>query len=173
MAADVRRQVVRRGVGEVVEEAGADQRAEGRLAELDRALDEVDGGDPVLAVRAHVVADDERAVRPADEHRPIEAQLVDDRRDVVGPEAAVGVVLRFGRRLRHAVAAQVAGDEPELLGERLSYCFAQHRWFCDQPWMNTIGGAVRRAPLADVQPQPAAAVTVWICIACSCGDLPS
>ena len=27
------------------------------------------------AVRAHVVADDEGAVRPADEHRPVEAQL--------------------------------------------------------------------------------------------------
>ena len=22
----------------------------------------------------------------------------------------------------------------------LSYCLAQHRWFCDQPWMNRIGG---------------------------------
>ena len=35
---------------EVVEEARADQRAEGRLAQLDGALDEVDRGDPVLAV---------------------------------------------------------------------------------------------------------------------------
>ena len=57
---------------EVVEKAGADQRAEGGLAQLDRALDEVDRGDPVLAVRAHVVADDEGAVGPADEHRPVE-----------------------------------------------------------------------------------------------------
>src|SRR5439155_2428151 len=23
----------------------------------------------------------------------------------------------------------------------LSYCFAQQRWFCDQPWMNRMGGA--------------------------------
>ena len=75
MAADVGRQVVGGGVREVVEEAGADQRAERRLAELDGALDEVDRGDPVLAVRAHVVADDEGAVGPADEHRPVEAQL--------------------------------------------------------------------------------------------------
>ena len=35
---------------EVVEEAGADQRAEGRLAQLDRALDEVDRRDSILAV---------------------------------------------------------------------------------------------------------------------------
>ena len=70
---DVGRQVVGGGVGEVVEEAGADQRAERRLAELDGALDEVDRGDPILAVRAHVVADDEGAVGPADEHRPVEA----------------------------------------------------------------------------------------------------
>ena len=34
--------------GEVVEEARADQRAERRLAQLDRALDEVDRGDPIL-----------------------------------------------------------------------------------------------------------------------------
>ena len=39
---DVGRQVVGGGVGEVVEEAGADQRAERRLAQLDGALDEVD-----------------------------------------------------------------------------------------------------------------------------------
>ena len=69
---DVGRQVVGGGVDEVVEKAGADQRAEGRLAQFDRALDEVDRRDSILAVRAHVVADDEGAVRPADEHRPVE-----------------------------------------------------------------------------------------------------
>ncbi len=42
---DVRRQVVGGGVDEVVEEAGADQRAERGLAQLDGALDEVDRGD--------------------------------------------------------------------------------------------------------------------------------
>ena len=94
----------------MVEEARADERAEGGLAELDRALDEVDRGDPVLAVGAHVVADDERAVRPADEHRPVEVQLLDDRRHVVGPEPAVGVVLGLERRLGHAVTAQIVGD---------------------------------------------------------------
>jgi hypothetical protein len=45
----------------VVEEARADQRAERRLAQADGPGDEVDGGDPVLAVRAQVVADDEAA----------------------------------------------------------------------------------------------------------------
>ena len=103
---------------EMVEKTRADQRAEGRLAQLDRALDEVDRGDSVLAVHAHVVADDEGAVRPADEHRPVEPQLVDDRRHVVGPELAVGVVLGLERRLGHAVTAEVVGDEPELVGER-------------------------------------------------------
>ena len=48
---------------------------------------------------------------------PVEAQLVDDRRHVVGPELAVGVVLGLERRLGHAVAAEVVGDEPELVGE--------------------------------------------------------
>ena len=47
--ADVGRQIVGRGVGEVVEESRADQRAEGRLA-ADRTLDEVDRRDLVLAV---------------------------------------------------------------------------------------------------------------------------
>ena len=92
------------------------------------------------AVRAHVVADDEGAVGPADEHRPVEGELVDDRRHVVGPEPAVGVVLGLERRLGHAVAAQVERDEPELVGQALSYCGAQQRWFCDQPWMKRIGG---------------------------------
>ena len=39
----------------------------------------------------------------------------------------------------------------------LSYCFTQQRWFCDQPWMNRIGGPSASAPLAHVQPQTAAA----------------
>ena len=103
---------------EMVEKTGADQRAEGFLAQLDRALDEVDRSDSILAVRSHVVADGEAAVGPPDEHRPVEAQLVDDRRQVVGPELGVGVVLGLERLLGHAVAAEVEGDEPELVGER-------------------------------------------------------
>ena len=85
---------------------------------LTRALDELDRGDSILAVRAHVVADDEGTVGPADEHRPVEPQLVDDRRHVVGPEPAVGVVLGLERRLGHAVAAEVVGHQPELVGQR-------------------------------------------------------
>src|SRR5262249_18479632 len=105
------------GPGEVVEKAGADERAEGGLAQLDRALDEVDRGDPVLAVGAHIVADDERAVGPADEHQLVETQLLDDRRHVIGPELAVGGVPGLERGLGHPVAAEIAGDEPELAGE--------------------------------------------------------
>ena len=65
-----------RRVDEVVEKARADQRAEGSLAEPGGALDEIDRGNFVLAVRADVVADDEGAVRPADEHRAIKTQLI-------------------------------------------------------------------------------------------------
>src|SRR6185503_11070540 len=66
--ADVGRQVICGQVGEVIKEAGADQRAEGRWAELDGCFHEVDCGDALLAVFAYVVADDERAVGPAHEH---------------------------------------------------------------------------------------------------------
>ena len=94
-AQDVGGKVVGGGVGEVVEEARADQRPERRRAQLDAPGGEVDRGDPVLAVRAHVVADDEAAIGPAHQHRPIQTQLLDDGRHVVGPELAVGVVLGF------------------------------------------------------------------------------
>jgi hypothetical protein len=56
---DVGRQVVGGGVGDVVEKARADQRAERGRAQPDRRGDEVDGADPVLAVGAQAVADDE------------------------------------------------------------------------------------------------------------------
>ncbi len=155
--ADVGRQVVGGGVGEVVEKAGADQRAERRLAQLDRALDEVDRRDPILAVRAHVVADDEGAVRPADEHRPVEPQLVDDRRHVVGPELAVGVVLGLERRLGHAVAAEVVGHEPELVGERALVLLGPAEMVLRPAVDEQDRRPVRLAPLAHVQPQAAAA----------------
>ena len=86
---DVGRQVVRCGADKVVEKARPDEGSERRLAEPDSAFDELDRSDAILPVGAHVVADDERAVGPADEHRAVEAQLVEDRRHVVGPERAV------------------------------------------------------------------------------------
>lgn len=101
----------------MVEEAGADQGAEGRLSQFDCALHEVDRGDPSLAVCADVVADDETPVGPADQYGPVEVQLGDDGRYVVAPETVLGVVLRLQRRLGHAVTAQVVGDESKLVGE--------------------------------------------------------
>ena len=131
---------------------GPMQRAERGLAELDGALDEVDRRDPLLAVRADVVADDECAVGPADQHRPVEAQLVDDRRHVVGPEPAVGVVLGLERRLGHAVAAQVVGDEPELVRERALVLLVPAEMVLRPAVDEQDRRAVRVAPLADVQP---------------------
>ena len=124
---------------------------------LTRALDEVDRRDPLLAVRAHVVADDEGAVGPADEHRPVEAQLVDDRGEVVGPELAVGVVLGLERRLGHAVAAQVEGDEPELVGQRALVLLGPAQMVLRPAVDEQDRRPVRLAPLAHVQPQTAAA----------------
>ena len=59
--------------------------AEGSLTQLDGAADEVDRPDPVLAVRAHVVADDEGAVNQPTSTGRSSPNSVDDRRDVVGP----------------------------------------------------------------------------------------
>ena len=98
-----------------------------------------------------------RAVRPADEHRPVEAQLVDDRRQVVGPEPAVGVVLRLERRLGHAVAAEVVGDEPELVGERALVLLHPAEVVLRPAVNEQDRRPVRLAPLAHVQPQAAAA----------------
>ena len=157
-AADVGRQVVRGQVREVVEEAGADQRAEGRRAELDDALDEVDRGDAILAVRAHVVADHEGAVGPADEHRPVEtaaASMIEARSSAQRP--AVGVVLGLERRLGHAVAAQVERDEPELVGQRALVLLRPAEVVLRPAVDEQDRRRVRRSPLADVEPQAAAA----------------
>ena len=126
--------------------------------ELDRALDEVDRGDSILAVRTHVVADDEGAVGPADEHRPVETELVDYRRDVVGPEPVVGVVLRLQRRLGHAVAAEVVRDEPELVGKRALVLLGPAEVVLRPAVDEEDRRPVRVAPLAHVQPQAAASL---------------
>src|SRR6266511_4116817 len=155
--ADVGRQVVGGCADKVVEEAGADQRAERRLAQLGRALDEVDRCDSILAVRADVVADDEGAVGPADQYRPVEAQLVDDRRYVVGPELAVGVMLGLERSFGHPVATQVVGDEPELVRERAFVLLGPAEMILRPAVDEQDRHPVRVAPLAHVQPQAAAA----------------
>ena len=136
---------------------GPMKRAEGGLTELRDALDEVDRGDSLLAVGAHVVADDEGAVRPADEHRPVEAQLVDDRREVVGPERVVRVVLGLERRLGHAVAAQVVGDKPELVGQRALVLLGPAQMVLRPAVDEQDRRPVGLAPLTNVQPQAATA----------------
>ena len=47
--------------------------------------DEIDPGNPGVSIGAKVVGDDEAAIRPRHEHRPVEAGLFDDRRQVVCP----------------------------------------------------------------------------------------
>ena len=146
-----------RGAGEVIEEARADERPEGGLAQPDRAFDEVDGGNSVLAVRADVVADHERAVGPPHEHRPLEGQLIDDGSHVIGPELAVRVVLRLERRLGHPVAAQIVGHEPKLVGQ-LALVLLGPAEVVLRPAVNEQDRRpVRPPPLADVQLQAAAA----------------
>jgi DNA-binding CsgD family transcriptional regulator len=157
MAAQVGGQVVGGGVDEMVEERRADQRAEGALLQLDGALHEVDRRDRVLAVGAHVVADDEGAIRPADQDRPVEPQLVGDGRQVVGPEPAVGVVLGLERRLGHAVAAQIVGHQPELAGERALVLLHPAEMVLRPAVDEQDRRPVLPAPLADVQGQATAA----------------
>ena len=153
---DVGWQVVRGGVDEMVEEARAYQRAERRLAELGHAFDEVDRSDATLAIHAYVVTDDERAVRPPDEYRCIEMQLVDDRGHVVGPKPTVGVVPRLERRLGHAVTTQVVGDEPELLRERALVLLRPAEMVLRPAVNEEDRRPVRAPPLAHVQPESAA-----------------
>jgi hypothetical protein len=143
---------------EVIDEARSDQRPERRLPQLDGTFDEVDRRDSILSVRAHVVADHEGAVRPADEHRPVETQLVDDRRHVVGPELAVRVVLGLERRLGHAVAAEVIGHEPELVGECALVLLRPAEMVLRPAVDEQDGRAVWLAPLAHMQLQAAAAL---------------
>jgi hypothetical protein len=142
----------------MVQEARADHRPEGCWAHLGGAADQVDGADAVLAVRAQVVADDEAAVGPAHEHGPVEAQLLDDGGHVVGPERAVGVVLGLQRRLGHAVAAQVVGHQPELLGQSAVVLLGPAEVALRDAVDEQDRRSVRRAPLAHVQPQAAAAL---------------
>ena len=53
-----------------------------------------------IAVGADVVGDDEAAVGPGDDHGALEAGLVDDRGEVVGPEPLVGVAAGVERLAR-------------------------------------------------------------------------
>jgi len=66
--------------------------------------------------------------------------LLDDRRDVIGPELAVGVVPGLGRGLGHAVAAEIVGDEPELVGELAFVLPSPAEVVLRPPWMNRTGG---------------------------------
>ena len=87
----------------------------------------------------------------------MEPQLVDDGRHVIGPELAVGVVLALERGLGHPVAAQIAGDEPELAGE-LAFVLPGPAQVVLRPAVHEQDRRpVRPAPLAHVQPQAAAA----------------
>ena len=141
----------------MVEEAGADEGAEGSLTQLDGAADEVDRPDPVLAVRAHVVADDEGSVRPAHEHRPVEPQLVDDPRDVVGPQLIDGVVLGLQWGFGHAMTAQITGDQPEPVGQRAPILLGPAQVVLRPAVEEQDRRRIRVPPLTHVQLQPAAA----------------
>ncbi len=140
----------------MVEEAGADQRPERRLAQLHGTAGETGGRHLLLAVRAQVVADDEGAIGPADQDGPVEAQLPDDGRDVVGPQPRVGVALGARRRLRHPVAPQVAGNQPELLKKRAGDLLVPALMALRPAVQEQDRRPVRIAPLAHVQQQPAA-----------------
>ena len=73
----------------VLEQAGADVIEAGRAQH--GGADEVDRGDPALAVGAQVVGDHEAAVGPRDQDRALEPELLDHRGEVVGPELRVDV----------------------------------------------------------------------------------
>ena len=110
----------------------------------------------ILAVRAHVVADDERAVRPADEHGPLEPAVDRGWPRCRRPRGGVGVVLRLERRLGHAVTAKVVRDEPELVRERALELLVPAEMALRQTMDEHDRRSVRLAPLAHVQQQAAA-----------------
>ena len=153
---DVRRQVIGGGIHEVVEKPGADQRAERGLIQLDATFDKVDRGHVALSVPADVVADDEATVGPADEDAPLKVQRFDHGRQVVGPQRGVGVVGSVERSVRHAVPAQVVGDEPELIGERAVVLMGPAQMVLRPTVDQHYRLPVETSPLAHVQPQPAA-----------------
>jgi len=65
--------------------------------------------DAVLAVVAEVVLDDQRAVRPAAQDRPIEMKGVENRRNIVGPQP--GVAVGVARLLRQTMPPHIHRDE--------------------------------------------------------------
>src|SRR6185437_1136861 len=61
----------------------------------------------------------------------------------------------------------------------LSYCLAQHRWFCDKPWMNRIGGPSAWPHSRTCSRRPPPPVIEWIFICrlpadglCTTADIP-
>ena len=117
MAAMFARRSGRARVRRVLEHAGPEV-VECRRPQQHGGTDEIDAGDGGIAVGADVVGDDEAAVRPGDDHRTLEASLVDDRGEVVCPQPLVGVAAGIERLLGHAVPAVVERDHSEARGER-------------------------------------------------------
>ncbi len=65
----------------------------------------------------HVVGDDEAAIGPSHQHRSDQIQRRYHRRDIVGPEASIDVMLLFERLVRHAVAPVVERYQAKLIRE--------------------------------------------------------
>ncbi len=63
----------------------------------------------------HVIGDDEAAIGPSHQHRSDQIQRRYHRRDIVGPEASIDVMLLFKRLLRHTVAPVVERHQAKLI----------------------------------------------------------
>ncbi|MDQ3840973.1 MAG: hypothetical protein M3262_00250, partial [Actinomycetota bacterium] len=75
----------------------------------------VDPLDGVFAVGAYVVGDDEAAVGSSHERRCLEAQCRCHRRDAVGPESGICVMLFLKRLVRYPVAPIGERHQAELI----------------------------------------------------------
>jgi hypothetical protein len=91
-----------------------------------------------------------------DVQRALETGLIDHRRDVVRPDPPVAVVLGLGGLLRQAVAPDVERDHPEPARESAADLLRPAR-VALRPAVDEEDRAARAvAPLARVQPYPAA-----------------
>ena len=96
----------------VLKEAWTDEWAEGLLARDNRRSDEVYACDLVLSVLVHIVQDNVAALRPANQDRLLKRHLINDGSNVIGPFVAIHVLVGLQRSTRHAVPAQIEGDDP-------------------------------------------------------------
>ena len=115
------------------------------------------------AMHGQVVAHDAPAIGPARQHRPLQLQRRDDRRDIVRPglrRLVEGVALGLGR-CRHGRAGRRSPCGSAAASAGSVTWRAHDRCDCQDPWMNRMAGPCGLPHSCTDSTTPSGLVTVW------------